>query len=150
MTDPKPSAADPAAASSPDPAASASSPAPAASASSPDPAASASSPDPAVSASSQAPRMSSRFARLRSAFGVPRYSLDEVNALGQHILVRLYSLPARDANETEALKRQRLQDWVLENFTRSLRTLLLQSSRNGRGNVILNLVVIGGGFATSG
>ena len=113
-------------------------------------------PPPATSSSTRAatspaqPTVSSRLARLRSAFGVPKSELDEVNALGQHILLRVQNLPARDSNETQGMKQQRLSDWVLENFTRSLRTLLLQSSRNGRGNIILSIVIIAGGFATSG
>lgn len=100
--------------------------------------------------SPEQPTVSPRLARWRSAFGVRRSELDEVNALGQHILLRLQFLPVRDKYETEGMKQQRLRDWVLENFTRSLRTLLLQSSRNGRGNIILSIVVIAGGFATSG
>jgi len=89
--------------------------------------------------------------RLRSGFGVPRQELAEVDELGQHIENRLHGLvegsvtgPRRDAEFN------RLRDWVTGRFTYPLRTLLLQASRNTRGHVLLNLVVIGGGFATSG
>jgi Protein of unknown function (DUF4231) len=94
--------------------------------------------------------VSPRFARLWSAFGVPRSELDEVKSLGDHILLRLQRLPVLDGSESRESQRQRLQDWVNGSFTRPLRALLLQASRNERSHAILNLAVIVGGFATSG
>jgi hypothetical protein len=81
-----------------------------------------------------------RLARFRSAFGVPRYELDEVDVLADAIARRMRPLP------DSAVK----VSWVGLRFANPLRTLPLQASRNGRGHVLLNLVVIGGGFATSG
>lgn len=99
---------------------------------------------------SKARGVSPRFARLWSAFGVPRSELDEVKSLGDHILLRLQRLPVLDGSESSESQRQRLQDWVNGSFTRPLRALLLQASRNERSHAILNLAVIVGGFATSG
>ena len=84
-------------------------------------------------------------ARLRSGFGVPRYELTEVEKLGNHIWERLSLDQGGQAKETA-----RLKDWVTSRFTEPLRALLVQSSSNMRGHVLLSLIVIGGGFATSG
>lgn len=85
------------------------------------------------------------FTRLRSGFGVPAYELQEVDNLGRHIWHRLSSLTS-----ITTLDDSQLADWVNGQFTYPLRNWLLQASRNTRGHVLLSLVVIGGGFATSG
>ena len=86
--------------------------------------------------------------RLRSGFGVPRYELTEVFDLGEHVLDRLMQGPP--GSNFARMNSKQAHDWVAARFTYPLRTLLLQASRNTRGHVLLNLVVIGGGFATSG
>jgi hypothetical protein len=85
------------------------------------------------------------FIRLRSGLGVPQYELKEVDRLGQHILHRLY-----DSTSTDSFDEGQLKDWVDGRFTYPLRNWLRQASQNARGHVLLSLVVIGGGFATSG
>lgn len=83
--------------------------------------------------------------RLSSGYGVPRYQLIEVSQLERHILTRIYGIEgATMANESLR------KDWIASRFTYPLRELMLKAARNGRSNVALNLVVVGGGFATSG
>lgn len=100
---------------------------------------------PAASSRSRAIRVG-RWLRFRVG-GVRPDDLVEVDKLGIHIVSRL-----RDASaESEASQHQDvLDDWVTARFTNPLSALLRQSNRNVRGNVLLNLVVVGGGFATSG
>lgn len=85
------------------------------------------------------------FTRLRSGFGVPQYELKEVDDLGQHILHRL-----QGHVDISSFDQGQLGDWVDGQFRYPLRNWLRQASQNTRGHVLLNLVVIGGGFATSG
>jgi hypothetical protein len=99
---------------------------------------------------SKEPRVRQRWlTRLRSGFGVPRYELTEVFDLGEHILHRL-ERGIGEPPEFPFMNYKQAEDWVAARFTYPLRTLLLQASRNTRGHVLLNLVVIGGGFAISG
>jgi hypothetical protein len=84
--------------------------------------------------------------RLRSGFGVPKYEREEVFQLGRHVLSRLKQIKSEASTNDETL----LDDWVACRFTYPLRALIFQSSRNSRGQVLLSLIVIGLGFATSG
>lgn len=63
--------------------------------------------------------------------------------LSEHVLKRLESLHA-DADH------DLYKDWLNSEFTYPLRALLFGSARDRRAHTVLNLVVIGGGFATSG
>lgn len=80
--------------------------------------------------------------RLRSGFGVARYELVEVEQLGELVTRRIVS----DATMEPSL----YSAWVASRFTFPLRGLLWQASRSTRGAVLLNLLVVAGGFATSG
>jgi hypothetical protein len=86
--------------------------------------------------------------RLRSGFGVPKYEREEVFQLGKHVLSRLKKIKITSGGSTD--DESRLDDWVACRFTYPLRALIFQSSRNSRGQVLLSLIVIGLGFATSG
>jgi hypothetical protein len=83
-------------------------------------------------------------ASWRSGFGVLRDELDEIDELGNHILERLHDNPPRNLSEVS------LRDWVTSRFMSLLLGLLVKASSNTRGYLLLNLIVIGGGFATSG
>lgn len=80
--------------------------------------------------------------RLRIADGVQTYELIEVQQLGDLILRRI--------EEDQALSAAVYRPWVASRVTFPLRSLLLQASRNTRGAIVLNLLVVAGGFATSG
>ena len=84
--------------------------------------------------------------RLSSGYGVPKYQLIEISQLEQHILARISAIEGATATAMGS----RRKDWISSRFTYPLRELMLKASRNGRSNVVLNLLVIGGGFATSG
>ncbi len=89
-------------------------------------------------------RMTPRRRGLRWPGGVPDYELRAVFQLQDHMLERLHRLePLPSAAD-------RLQDWLASRFTYPLRSLLIQASRGGRFYALLNLGVVGGGFATSG
>ena len=136
----------PAAAGSAAPAA-AGSAAPAAAGSAAPAAAGSAAPAAAGSAAPGAPNIRTRqrwSARWRSGFGVPRNELNEVYQLGNHILERLHQERPRGLSDDS------LRDWVTSRFISLLRALLVRASSNTRGYLVLNLVVIGGGFATSG
>jgi Protein of unknown function (DUF4231) len=87
---------------------------------------------------------------LRSGFGVPQYQLVEVDRLEEHMRRRLHSLTVASPSQPEPMDEEQLDDWVAARFTSPMRILLLQASRNSRGHVLLSLVVIAGGFVTSG
>jgi hypothetical protein len=76
--------------------------------------------------------------------GVPDYQLREVFQIQTHMLERL----ARIDSKPQADKR--MSDWLASRFTYPLRSLLIQASRGSRVYFGLNLLVVGGGFATSG
>jgi Protein of unknown function (DUF4231) len=82
--------------------------------------------------------------RLWGGFGVPRYVLDGVSQLERHVLRRIEGLTG--AQSGAAL----YKDWLASEFTYPLRALLWGSARDRRAHMLLNLVVVGGGFATSG
>ncbi|MEO8966661.1 MAG: DUF4231 domain-containing protein [Solirubrobacteraceae bacterium] len=89
------------------------------------------------------PARSSRTGRRRwVADGVPSYELIEVQQLGELILRRIDADPAYGLAV--------YGPWVASRVTFPLRSLLLQASRNTRGAILLNLLVVAGGFATSG
>jgi hypothetical protein len=92
----------------------------------------------------EAPRAKSSEPRrhLRVADGVQSYELIEVQQLGDLILNRIEA----DSAFSGAVYRP----WVASRVTFPLRSLLLQASRNTRGAILLNLLVVAGGFATSG
>jgi hypothetical protein len=82
--------------------------------------------------------------RLRGGWGLPQYERVGVIQLGEHILKRVNSLP-------RAQKDPKLyDDWIASEFTDPLRALLLGSVRDRRAHMLLNLLVVAGGFATSG
>ena len=74
--------------------------------------------------------------------GVQQYELVEVRQLGELILSRI----SGDQNLNMAL----YESWVASRVTFPLRSILLQASRNTRSAILLNLLVVAGGFATSG
>ncbi len=76
---------------------------------------------------------------------VPQFELKEVFQLGGHIATRLDQLAGGTPGD-----QQRLRDWVASRFTFPLRSLLLQANRNASGFVVVNALIVGGGFATSG
>ena len=85
----------------------------------------------------------SRFRWWRSV-SVPQFELVEVLQLGGHIATRLDGI----GNQAEQ-DRERLHDWVASQFTFPLRSLLIQANRNATRFVVLNGVIVGGGFITS-
>ena len=87
-----------------------------------------------------------RTARLRSGFGASQNELREVDEIGSHILERLL----RDLVRVGPGDERRYMDWVTSRFAYPLRALLVRAGSNTRGYLFLNLIVIGGGFATSG
>jgi hypothetical protein len=87
-------------------------------------------------------RLHRQLVRLRSIFGVPTYQLTEVQQLERHILERIKSILGDEGTL--------YPNWVASRFTYPLRELLWQSSRNSRSHVVLNMIVVAGGFATSG
>jgi hypothetical protein len=87
---------------------------------------------------------------VRAGFGVSQYQLIEVDSLDQHIRRRLHDLTVKSVSQPDPLPEEQLKDWVASRFTSPLRNLLVQASRNSRLYVVLSLVVIAGGFATSG
>lgn len=74
--------------------------------------------------------------------GVPDYELVEVQQLGERVLLRILEFPGFDGDL--------YRPWVASRVTYPLRSMLLQASRNTRGAVLLNLIIVAGGFATSG
>jgi hypothetical protein len=86
-----------------------------------------------------------RTARLRSGFGASQNELSEVDEIGNHILERLLRNLAQNSSDVP-----RYTDWVTSRFAYPLRALLVKAGSNTRGYLFLNLIVIGGGFATSG
>lgn len=80
--------------------------------------------------------------RVPLADGVQRYELVEVQQLGDLILRRIVS--------DNQLSRTVYEPWVASRVTFPLRSLLLQASRNTRSAIFLNLLIVAGGFATSG
>lgn len=102
------------------------------------------SPDPEVEPSGPTPppRLRTAIYRLRAGYGVPKYELVEVEQLGELVLSRIL---AENQQSAEVYR-----PWVASRFTYPLRSLLWQASRNTRGAVILNVLVVAGGFATSG
>jgi hypothetical protein len=80
--------------------------------------------------------------RLRVADGVQPYELIEVQQLGELILRRIVA--------DTTFSSEVYEPWVGSRVTFPLRSLLLQASRNTRGALFLNLLVVAGGFATSG
>lgn len=89
-----------------------------------------------------AERRRPRRLHLRLTDDVPTYELVEVEQLGSLILRRLEQDPS--------LSSAVYGPWVSSRVTFPLRSLLLQASRNTRGAILLNLIVVAGGFATSG
>jgi hypothetical protein len=83
-----------------------------------------------------------RWPRWLRRDGVPEYELIEVSQLGDLILRRILN--------SSSLADDIYGPWVASRVTYPLRSMLLQASRNTRGAVLLNLLVVGGGFATSG
>jgi len=82
--------------------------------------------------------------RMSRLVGVRPYELHEVYQIEDHILERLRDLPAHIDQQ------QRLKDWVASRFTYPLRSLLIQAKGNGKYFFVLNTIVVGGGFTTSG
>jgi hypothetical protein len=76
-------------------------------------------------------------------WGVPQYELRGVIQLGNHILERLSGLESPAGSNL-------YHDWVASEFTFPLRALLWGSARSRRAHMLLNLLVVAGGFATSG
>jgi len=83
-------------------------------------------------------------ARLWGGFGVPQYELVGVRQLGDHVLRRTNRLSRIEGDPVL------YGDWVASEFTYPLRALLWGSARARRAHMLLNLLVVGGGFATSG
>lgn len=77
-------------------------------------------------------------------FRVPSYQLVEVRQLHRHMMARLGRLA------TSPEDHERLEDWLRSRFTFPMRSMMIEAKRGGVGYAALNLVVIGGGFATSG
>jgi hypothetical protein len=68
----------------------------------------------------------------------------EAEALAAHVLA---ALAADNGGEPPTGPRR---DWVKYRFEEPLKHLLKQANSNARGHLVTNLVVIAGGFATSG
>ncbi len=81
--------------------------------------------------------------RIVGGWGVPTYELQGVEQLGGHVLERLSGLESHAGRDV-------YHDWVASEFTYPLRALLWGSARNRRAHMLLNLLVVAGGFATSG
>ena len=77
---------------------------------------------------------------------MPRYQLTEVFQLESHMRARIASIAQPLTDED----RDRRRDWIASRFTYPLRELMIKASRNGRGNLIVTILVVGGGFAVSG
>lgn len=84
------------------------------------------------------------FLRLSRGLGVAQYELIGVVQLGDHVLKRLgaLSLPTDDPDM--------YKNWVASEFTFPLRAQLWGSARDRRTHLVLSMVVVVGGFATSG
>ena len=82
--------------------------------------------------------------RLWRGLGVAQYELIGVIQLGQHVLKRVEALPP-PAHDPDLYK-----NWVASEFTYPLRDLLWGSARDRRTHTVLSMVVVVGGFATSG
>jgi len=86
-----------------------------------------------------------RLISLRSGLGVQLYEIEEIEDIGGYILNRL------EGSTTEThLSPEQARDWVKGRFTRPLCTWLRKTSQNVRSYALLTLIVIAGGFATSG
>jgi hypothetical protein len=75
---------------------------------------------------------------------VPQYQLDELPVLETHMFQRL---TASDANQDLG---ERMRDWVRFRFSLPLRSLLVAARWGGRFYFLLNVIIVGAGFATSG
>ena len=82
------------------------------------------------------------WSRLRGGWAVPQYEIRGVMQLGEHVRARAGRLtgPSQDA----------YRDWIESEFTYPLRALLWATARSRRAYMGLNLLVVAGGFATSG
>jgi Protein of unknown function (DUF4231) len=79
---------------------------------------------------------------VRFGLGTPEYELQEVWQLSELIRTRL------DEIEDGAAERHR--EWVASRFRYPLRALLIIANRDGTSYIGFTLVVVAGGFATSG
>lgn len=75
---------------------------------------------------------------------VLRFELIGAAQMGEHALARL------EEATPDPIDRARFHDWVASCLTYPLRSLLIDANRSARGFLLVNLVVVGGGFAASG
>jgi Protein of unknown function (DUF4231) len=90
---------------------------------------------------SEKPR--TRIGRLvRFGLGTPEFELQEVWQLSQLICARL--------DEMDSSASDRHREWVASRFRYPLRALLIVANRDATNHMAFTLVVVAGGFATSG
>jgi hypothetical protein len=79
---------------------------------------------------------------LRLGLGTPEFELEEIAQLSELIQARLNTLEPGDDVRHHA--------WVASRFRYPLRSLLIVSNRDAASYVAITLLIVGGGFATSG
>jgi Protein of unknown function (DUF4231) len=87
-------------------------------------------------------RTSQRRRVLQALTRVPRFELEEIEQLSELIVRRLGEWQPKDAEKHQA--------WVASRFRYPLRSLLIKANGNAALYVATTLVVVAGGFATSG